>query len=138
MVYAAAHVVADPLAADDPVARGARLGGHAGLPAPPLVAAASAWPRRWTPRSAAWAWTGTTARELIRRSAAEARAQGGALAGGAGTDQLPPGPARLERIRDAYEEQVRVRRGAGAQVILMASRALAAAARGPDDYRTVL
>jgi hypothetical protein len=79
------------------------------------------------------------ARELIRRSAAEARACGGRLAAGAGTDQLPLGrPASLARIRDAYLEQCAFVEGEGCQTILMASRALAAAARGPDDYRAVL
>ena len=39
-------------------ARGARLGRHARVPPPPLVATAAASPTRWTPRSAAWAWTG--------------------------------------------------------------------------------
>ena len=37
---------------------------------------ASAWPTPWTPPSAAWAWTATATRELITRSAAEARAVG--------------------------------------------------------------
>ena len=75
--------------------------------------------------------------ELIRRTGAEAKAVGGALACGAGTDQLPPGVASLERIVDAYLEQCAVVDEAGAQVILMASRVLAASARGAEDYLTV-
>jgi hypothetical protein len=75
--------------------------------------------------------------ELIARSGAEARAVGGRLACGAGTDQLD-GPASLEGITAAYREQVELVQGAGAQVIVMASRALAAAARGPEDYAAVL
>jgi hypothetical protein len=75
--------------------------------------------------------------ELIRRSGAEARAAGGRLACGAGTDQLA-GPASLDRIAAAYREQVELVQEAGAQVIVMASRALAAAATGPDDYAKVL
>ena len=75
--------------------------------------------------------------ELIARSGAEARACGGRLACGAGTDQLS-GEASLDEIAAAYEEQVEIVEAAGAQVIVMASRALAAAARGPEDYADVL
>jgi hypothetical protein len=75
--------------------------------------------------------------ELIARSGAEARAVGGRLACGAGTDHLT-GPASLDEIVAAYAEQVELVQGAGAQVIVMASRALAATARGPEDYATVL
>jgi hypothetical protein len=79
------------------------------------------------------------ARELISRSAAEARSCGGRLSAGAGTDQLPAGrPAPLSRIRDAYLEQCEFVEGEGCRPIVMASRALAASARGPDDYRSVL
>ena len=80
--------------------------------------------------------------ELIRRSGREAAAVGGRLACGAGTDQLVPedvasGPAGLAMIIDAYREQMEVVRSAGAQVILMASRALARVAQSPADYVTV-
>jgi Protein of unknown function (DUF993) len=74
--------------------------------------------------------------ELIRRSGAEARAAGGLLCCGAGTDQLT-GPADLAAITRAYEEQVAVVEEAGARVVLMCSRALAAAATGPEDYHAV-
>ncbi|GGX53992.1 dihydrodipicolinate synthase family protein [Streptomyces fructofermentans] len=76
------------------------------------------------------------AAELIRRSAAEARAEGGRIACGAGTDQLP-GPASPDAVRAAYEEQLAVVEEAGAQPVLMASRALCAAAAGPEDYLSV-
>jgi hypothetical protein len=79
-------------------------------------------------------WAAT--QELIRRSVAEARAVGGNLACGAGTDQLT-GPASLDDVRRAYAEQLEFIEGEGAPVILMASRALAAAASTPDDYRSV-
>ncbi|MFI0354788.1 dihydrodipicolinate synthase family protein [Actinomadura sp. 9N407] len=78
-----------------------------------------------------------TTQELILRSGAAARASGGMLACGAGTDQLPPGPSSLERIVAAYEEQLAVVAEAGAVPILMASRQLAATAKGPDDYAEV-
>jgi Protein of unknown function (DUF993) len=80
------------------------------------------------------------ARELIARTAARAAAAGrpGALACGAGTDQLADGADHpLGAIIDAYAEQVAFVQSAGAQVILMASRALAAAAHGPRDYLEV-
>lgn len=53
---------------------------------------------------------------------------------GANTDQLPQQDATLEAVRDAYEEQCEWIESSGGQVILMASRALAKCARGPDDY----
>ncbi|MFB7216916.1 dihydrodipicolinate synthase family protein [Streptomyces sp. NPDC056227] len=77
-------------------------------------------------------WAG--AAELIRRSAAEAKAVGGRIACGVGTDQLPAGPATLAEVKAAYEEQLTLVEESGAQAILMASRALAAAANGPEDY----
>ncbi len=76
------------------------------------------------------------ARELIARSASLAAR--GALACGAGTDQLADGSRYpLPRIVDAYLSQMAFVQSAGAEVILMASRALAASARGPEDYLSV-
>jgi hypothetical protein len=85
-------------------------------------------------------WPAT--RELIRRSGREAAAAGGALACGAGTDQLDPtgvpaGGRGLAAVTDAYREQIGVVREAGARVILMASRALAEVASSPADYAAV-
>jgi Protein of unknown function (DUF993) len=85
-------------------------------------------------------WPAT--RELIRRSGREAATVGGRLACGAGTDQLDPadvpaGARGLAVITDAYREQIEVVRAAGANVILMASRALARAATSPADYLSV-
>lgn len=88
-------------------------------------------------------WAAT--QELVRRSAAEAASVGARVACGAGTDQLPPqvvaalepGDASLATVADAYREQVHVAQDAGAQVIIMASRALARVARGPEDYARV-
>lgn len=77
-------------------------------------------------------------KELIRRSLAEARSVNGGIACGAGTDHLAASPSRtLNEVIAAYEEQVGFVEGEGGRVILMASRALAACATGPDDYAHV-
>lgn len=77
-------------------------------------------------------------RELVRRSLAEAASVGGDIACGAGTDQLPPGPvADLAEIVGAYEEQIGLVEAEGGQAVVMASRQLAATARGSDDYAEV-
>ncbi len=76
-------------------------------------------------------------RELIARSAARAAERGTAIACGVGTDQLPPGPHSLSAIIAAYEGQLELVQSAGADVILMASRALAASARSGQDYLDV-
>ncbi|MCU7726473.1 dihydrodipicolinate synthase family protein, partial [Actinoplanes sp. KI2] len=44
-------------------------------------------------------------RELIRRSAAEARSVGGAIVAGVGPHQLPPRPPPIDDIRKADAEQ---------------------------------
>ena len=83
------------------------------------------------------------ARELIASTAerATARRAAGRFAGlacGAGTDHLAADEAHsLSAIIDAYSTQLAFVQSAGAGVILMASRALAAAARGPKDYLEV-
>src|SRR3954463_16703815 len=82
--------------------------------------------------------TWKSAQELIRRAQAEAKAEGGAIAFGAGTDHLAPTPSvTLDEVRRAYEEQVGYVESVGGRVILMASRALAKAARSADDYREI-
>ena len=78
-----------------------------------------------------------TTQELIRRTAAEARACGGRIAAGAGTDHLPATLAGLDEVVAGYEQQVAVVEDAGAQVILMASRQLAALAATPQQYQAV-
>ncbi|MFG2828601.1 dihydrodipicolinate synthase family protein [Streptomyces sp. NPDC048434] len=134
-VFAAAHVVADPRADTSPDGPAAvdwdatlafrhHLWSH-GLGVAEAMDTAQ--------RGAGLDWG--TAAELIRRSAAEAAAVGGLLACGAGTDQLPPHEASLARIRGAYEEQLGLVEDAGGRPVLMASRQLAAAATGPEDYR---
>ena len=78
------------------------------------------------------------AKELIARALADSRAEGGAIACGAGTDHLLPGPTvTIDEVERAYAEQVGYVESQGGRVILMASRALARVARSPDDYRRV-
>jgi hypothetical protein len=79
----------------------------------------------------------TQARELIARSASRAAERGGAISCGVGTDQLAPGAHPLPDIVAAYQEQLAAVQGAGASVILMASRALAASARSAREYLDV-
>ncbi|WP_406014848.1 dihydrodipicolinate synthase family protein [Streptomyces sp. NBC_00984] len=132
-VFSAAHVVADPYADISPDSPAAvdwdatlafrrHLWSH-GLGVAEAMDTAQ--------RGMGLDWAG--AAELIRRSAAEAKAVGGRIACGVGTDQLT-GPASLAEVRSAYEEQLALVEESGAQAILMASRALAAAAKGPEDY----
>ncbi|MFD7322847.1 dihydrodipicolinate synthase family protein [Streptomyces sp. NPDC059875] len=132
-VFSAAHVVADPYAdttPDSPAAVDwdATLAFRRHLWAQGLGVAEA---MDTAQRGMGLDWAG--AAELIRRSAAEAKAVGGRIACGAGTDQLS-GPADLVTVRKAYEEQLALVEETGSQAILMASRALAAAAEGPDDY----
>ncbi|GAA5615234.1 dihydrodipicolinate synthase family protein [Streptomyces platensis] len=134
-VYAAAHVVADPYADTTPdgpaaVDWDATLAFRHHLWAHGLGVAEA---MDTAQRGAGLDWG--AAAELIRRSAAEAHSVGGLLACGAGTDQLPAHGASLADVRDAYEEQLGTVEAAGARPVLMASRQLAAAATGPDDYR---
>lgn len=139
IAYAAAHVVADPHEMTDPWSR-------------PVVD----WDRTMAFRHHLWrlgfriaeamdtsqrgmGFDWPSARDLIRRSIAESRTVDGAdLASGAGTDHLAPASARtLDDVITAYEEQFAFIEGQGGKAIMMASRALAAVAKGPDDYATV-
>jgi Protein of unknown function (DUF993) len=136
VVYSAAHVVADPLrtTADAPavvdwdttLAFRRHLWAH-GLGVAEAMDTAQ--------RGMGLDWAG--AAELIRRSSAEAASVGGRIACGVGTDQLTAPATTLAEVRAAYEEQLAVVEAAGSQAVLMASRALAAVAKGPDDYLEV-
>ena len=79
------------------------------------------------------------AMELNRRSILEARARKDqpVLFCGVGTDALADGPQSLDAILSAYEAQMEAVERDGGRVVLMASRALAAAAQGPEDYARV-
>src|ERR1043165_8169711 len=131
---AAAHVVANPLSAKEP-----------------WLDAAIDWEATLAYRRHLWSWglgiaeamdtaqrgmglDWTTSLELIRRTVADG---GGFVASGAGTDHLPPGAHPLPAIVAAYEEQCAAIEKLGGRIILMASRALAASAKSPDDYARV-
>ena len=131
---AAAHVVADPLSAKEP-----------------WLEAAIDWEATLAFRRHLWSWglgiaeaMDTAQRgmgldwpsslELIRRTLADGA---GEVASGAGTDHLAPGAHPIDRIVAAYEEQCGAIERLGGRIVLMASRALAASARSPDDYARV-
>ena len=135
VAFAAAHVVADPFADNDPWLN----------PAIDWDATLRFRHRLWdlglgvaeamdtAQRGMGLAWP--QAQELISRSLKEAASRKDALiACGVGTDHLNGGGYDLNQIIDSYLEQLDFVQGEGGRVILMASRALAAAARSPDDY----
>jgi hypothetical protein len=139
IAYAATHVVGDPLSDVDP-----------------WLTPAIDWERTIAFRHYLWdlglgvaeamdtaqrgtglEWAG--AKELIRRALAAAKARPGALIGcGVGTDHIEPGPdVTIDDVIRAYEEQIEAIEQMGGRLIVMASRALARAAKGPDDYARV-
>ena len=136
IAYAAAHVVADPLADRDP-----------------WLDAAIDWERTVAFRRHLWSlglgvaeamdtaqrgmgmdWKASL--ELIRRSLDAAKDFPGALIGcGVGTDHLEAGASvTIDDVIRAYEEQCAAVEKLGGRIVLMASRALVKAARSPDDY----
>ncbi|MDX8048567.1 dihydrodipicolinate synthase family protein [Lentzea sp. BCCO 10_0798] len=135
IAFAAAHVVADPLGDNRPGAAAAVDWEHT------LAFRRHLWSHGFgvaeamdtAQRGMGLDWA--AARELIRRSAAEAREHGGRIAAGAGTDHVDA--AGLDEVLAAYSEQLGAVQAAGAQVIVMASRQLAAVATAPADYRYV-
>ena len=139
IAYAAAHVVSDPLADSDPWL-GATIDWEAtvafrrhlwrlGLGVAEAMDTAQ--------RGMGIDWP--TSLELIRRSLDAAKDTPGALiASGAGTDQLEPAPSvTIDDVIAAYEEQCAEIEKLGGKIVLMASRALAKAARAPHDYQKV-
>jgi len=138
VAYAAAHVVADPrrdvdvftenaIDWDSTLAYRRHLWQHGFAIAEAMDTAQRGGGLTWK-----------SAQELIRRAQAESNAEGGAIAFGAGTDHLAPSPSvTMDEVRRAYEEQVGYVESVGGCLILMASRALAKAARSADDYRTI-
>ncbi|MCD8510757.1 MAG: dihydrodipicolinate synthase family protein [Bacillus sp. (in: Bacteria)] len=135
VAFSAAHVVADPFITGDPQKESAidwentlayrRHLWSLGLSVAEAMDTAQ--------RGMGLDWT--NAKELIQRSVKEAKAVGGRIACGAGTDHLiPSADVTLEDVVKAYEEQCAFVEEQGGQIILMASRALAACAKGPEDY----
>ena len=138
IALAAAHVVSDPFADNNP-----------------WLDCAIDWDRTIAYREYLWAlglavaegmdtaqrgmgvdWP--TSLELIRRSVSAARACNGIVFSGCGTDQLEPSNAKnLADVVRAYEEQIEAIEAVGGRIVLMASRALARVARSPDDYAHV-
>jgi hypothetical protein len=138
IAYSDAHVVADPLAEQNPQS-----------------GSAIDWESTMAYRRYLWDWglgvaevmdtaqrgmglSWPAAQELIARAMADAKAVGGLIACGAGTDHLPEGKdVTLDEIAEAYEEQCGFVEKHGGRVILMASRALARTAKSPDDYEEI-
>ena len=139
VAYSAAHVVADPLANNNPWLdenidweRTIAFRHHLwdlGLG----VAEAMDTAQRGMGLSLAGA------QHLIRYSLEAARNRPDALiASGVGTDHLTPASnLTVDDVIRAYEEQIEFVESLGGRIILMASRALVAAAQSPDDYLRV-
>jgi len=139
IAFSAAHVVADPLADRDPWLTAAIDWGETleyrrylfslGL------GVAEAMDTAQRGRGLDW----PTSIELSQRSAALAKDFPGArISCGVGTDQLDASPSvTLAQVTAAYESQVAAVEAAGGRIILMARRALAAAARSAEDYAQV-
>ena len=138
VVYAAAHVVADPLEDNDP-----------------WLTPAIDWERTLAFRHRLWdlglgvaeamdtAQRGMgldwpTSLELITRSVGAAKRRNALVFSGAGTDHLAVEDAEsLDDVIRAYEEQISAVEKVGGRIILMASRALAKLGQGADDYAKV-
>lgn len=139
VAYAAAHVVADPLADNDP-----------------WLDVNIDWDKTMAFRHYLWDlglgvaeamdtaqrgggldWNG--AKQLIKHALEAAKGRPGAKIGcGCGTDHLEANDrVTLDDIIRAYEEQIEAIEGMGGKLILMASRALARTAKSPADYEKV-
>ena len=138
VAFAAAHVVADPNADNDPwldcaidwdktIAFREHLWGLG-------LGVAEAMDTAQRGMGVDW----PTSLELIKRSVTAAKACNGLVFSGCGTDQLDPSDAHgLDDIIRAYEEQIEAIEAVGGRIVLMASRALAKVARSPADYAKV-
>ncbi len=139
IAYSAVHVVADPLADNDPWLEPAidwdatinyrRYVWGLGLGVADALDTAQ--------RGMGLDWQG--AQDLISRSLEAAKDFPDAIfAAGCGTDHLVLGPdVSIDDVTRAYEEQMEFVEGQGGKLIIMASRALAACAQSPDDYARV-
>jgi hypothetical protein len=136
VAFAAAHVVADPFADNSP-GRPAVLDWEATLGFRHFLWSYGlhlAEAMDTSQRGMGLDWS--TAVELVRRSAAEARSVGARIAAGVNTDHRDE-VRSADDVLHAYAEQLEAIEDAGAQAILMASRDLVRVARGPDDYEHV-
>ncbi len=136
VAFAAAHVVADPYADNNP-----------------WLDASIDWDKTIAFREYLWdlglgvaesmdtaqrgmglGWS--EARELIRRALEAAKSRPGVkIACGVGTDHIMPGPdVSVDDVIRAYEEQIEAIEAMNGRLIVMASRALARAAKSPADY----
>lgn len=136
VAFAAAHVVADPLGENVPGAPAvvdwdATLGFRRHLFRYGFGVAEA---MDTAQRNMGLDWPAV--QELVRRSARQAAELGARIASGAGTDHRDR-LATVADVREAYLEQVGFVESTGSQVIVMASRQLAAVAAGPDDYLAV-
>lgn len=138
VAFAAAHVVADPLADVDP-----------------WLGTAIDWDKTIAFREHLWdlgfgvaeamdtAQRGMgldwpTSLELIERSVRAAKTREALVFSGAGTDHLALESAKsLDDVIRAYDEQVAAVEKVGGRIILMASRALARIGRSAEDYSKV-
>src|SRR5438067_5907361 len=138
VAFSAAHVVADPLADNDP-----------------WLTSAIDWDRTIAFREHVWdlglgvaeamdtAQRGMgldwpTSLELIQRSVRAAKPRNALVFSGAGTDHLAVEDAKsIDDVIRAYEEQISAVEKADGRIILMASRALAKIGRNADDYARV-
>ena len=139
IVYSAAHVVSNPLAAADPWLK------------TPLDWEATLAYRRYlwslgfgvaeamdtAQRGMGLDWP--TSLELIQRTLLEAKDYPNALvASGCGTDHLEADQVKsIDDVIRAYEHQMEAIEAIGGKLIIMASRALVKVAKGPDDYEKV-
>lgn len=138
VAFSAAHMVADPLADNDP-----------------WLSAAIDWDKTIAFREHVWdlglgvaeamdtAQRGMgldwlTSLELITRSVAAAKPRNALVFSGAGTDHLAVEDAKgIDDVIRAYEEQIAAIEKIGGRIILMASRALAKLGRNAEDYAKV-
>jgi hypothetical protein len=136
VVFSAAHVVADPFTASDPTGPAAIDWAKTMAFRRHLVSLGLgiAEAMDTAQRGMGLDWPG--ALDLIRRTKEEVPEA--LVFNGAGTDHLELEDARtLDDVRRAYFEQVDAVQQVGGRIILMASRALAKAARSPDDYAKI-
>jgi len=139
IAYAAAHVVANPLAECEPwldaaIDWDATIGFRRHLWSLGLGVAEA---MDTAQRGMGMDWPNSL--ELIRRSLDAAKDFPGALIGsGVGTDHLEPrAGVTVDDVIRAYEEQCAAVEKLGGRIVLMASRALVKAARSPGDFALV-